>query len=84
MDVATFIGLGAAACTAISFLPQMIKSWKSKSTKDVSLPMYVLQISGAVLWLTYGIMLNSLPMILANSVALVFVLSILYLKVRYG
>lgn len=84
MDVATIIGLVAAACTTISFLPQMIKSWKTKSTKDVSLPMYILQITGAVLWLTYGIMLNSLPMILANSVALVFVLSIVYLKVRYG
>jgi len=84
MNIATLIGLAAAACTTISFLPQMIKSWKTKSTKDVSLPMYVLQITGAVLWLTYGIMLNSLPMMLTNSIALVFVLSILYLKVRYG
>jgi len=84
MDVGTIIGLAAAACTTISFLPQMVQSWKTKSTKDVSLPMYVLQITGAVLWLTYGVMLNSLPMMLANSIALLFVLSILYLKVRYG
>lgn len=84
MDVATLIGLVAAACTTISFLPQMVKSWKTKSTKDVSLPMYILQITGAVLWLTYGIMLESLPIMLANSVAFVFVLSILYLKIRHG
>ncbi len=84
MDVATIIGLAAAACTTISFLPQMIKSWKTKSTKDVSLPMYVLLVTGTVLWLSYGIILKNLPLILANGVGLSFISLTFFMKIRYG
>jgi len=84
MEVATFIGLGAAACTTISFLPQAIKSWKTKSMKDVSLPMYILLVTGSVLWLSYGIMLKDTPLILANGVGLSFISLTFFMKIRYG
>ena len=84
MNIMTFIGLAAAVCTTTSFLPQAIKSWKTKSTKDVSLPMYTLMITGTALWLTYGVLLKDLPLMLANMVGLVFVSSVFILKIRHG
>lgn len=84
MDLATVIGLAAASCTTFSFLPQVIRSWKTKSTKDVSFPMCMLLLVGFVLWLGYGILIRELPIILANSVSLVIVLPMLVLKRMYG
>ena len=79
----TFIGLAAAFCTTISFLPQAIKVIKTRHTKDLSLSMYSIFTSGVFLWLLYGLLINDLPMILANIVTLVFALTILVMKIRY-
>jgi MtN3 and saliva related transmembrane protein len=83
MDFITILGLGAATITTVSFLPQMFKTWQTKSAKDVSLVTLITFISGIFLWLIYGIYLQSLPIILANAVTLVFNFIILWLKIKY-
>ncbi|MEA5524692.1 SemiSWEET transporter [Nodularia spumigena] len=83
MEFITILGLLAAPSTTSAFLPQMLKTWQSKSAKDVSYLMLITFISGLSLWLIYGIYLKSLPIILANSFTLFFNLIILWLKIRY-
>ena len=83
MDFITILGLVAATLTTFSFVPQMLKTWRSKSAKDVSFVMLITFNLGIFLWLIYGISLNALPIILANSITLFFNLIILWLKVKY-
>jgi MtN3 and saliva related transmembrane protein len=83
MDLVTFIGLIAAILTTFSFLPQMIKTWQTKSAKDVSFVMLISFNIGIFLWLIYGIFLRQLPIILANAVTLFFNAIIIWLKIRY-
>jgi MtN3 and saliva related transmembrane protein len=64
-------------------LPQMFKTWRTKSAKDVSMVTLITFIIGVFLWLIYGIYLQALPIILANSVTLFFNLIILWLKIKY-
>lgn len=80
----SLIGFLAAFCTTISFLPQVIKTWKTKQTKDISLPMYILFVIGVSLWFVYGIFLRDAAIYLANGVTLLLVSSILYLKIKNG
>lgn len=77
------IGYLAGVCTTISFLPQAIKIIKTKDTKAISLPTYILLSVGTILWLAYGILLSSFPMILTNSIALTPIIIILILKIKY-
>ncbi len=74
----SIIGLTAAALTTIAFLPQAIKTWKTKSTDDLSPLMFSLLCSGIILWLVYGIIRKDLPMILANSVTICIASVIMY------
>jgi MtN3 and saliva related transmembrane protein len=83
MDFVTVLGLVAASLTTFSFLPQMIKTWQSKSAKDVSFVMLICFNTGIFLWLIYGILLKQLPIILANAATLFFNLIILWLKIKY-
>jgi MtN3 and saliva related transmembrane protein len=83
MTTATIIGLLAATGTTISFLPQVIKTWKSKSAKDLSLSMFLIFCTGTLLWLIYGLMVNDFPVIVANAVTLMLSLTLLYFKLRY-
>ncbi|MEH2435777.1 MAG: SemiSWEET transporter [Nostoc sp.] len=64
-------------------MPQMFKTWRTKSAKDVSMVTLVTFIIGVFLWLIYGIYLQALPIILANSMTLFFNLIILWLKIKY-
>ena len=84
MDKVTFLGLAAACCSTAAFLPQVIKTWRTRSTSDISLGMFLMLVSGIVLWLAYGIIQQDLPLIVANTVTLVFAATILYFKVRHG
>ncbi len=77
------VGLLAATLTTSAFLPQMIKTWQTKSAKDVSYAMLLTFISGVFLWLVYGIMRQDIAVILANAFTLLFNLAILYLKIKY-
>ena len=83
MEFITILGLVAATLTTSAFIPQLIKIWKSKSAKDVSLQMLITFCIGVFLWLVYGIYLQSLPVILANLLTLIFNLIILWLKIKY-
>ncbi|HLD33137.1 MAG TPA: SemiSWEET transporter [Candidatus Nanoarchaeia archaeon] len=80
----SLLGLTAAACTTASFLPQVIRSIRTKQTKDLSLPMCVLLVTGMLLWLLYGILIQDIPIIAANSVALGLMTVLLFLKLKYG
>jgi MtN3 and saliva related transmembrane protein len=84
MDWVTLLGLVAATCTTIAFLPQVIKTVRTKHTEDISLLMYCILTFGLVLWLIYGLLIGNLPIIAANSVILAFALVILILKIKYG
>ena len=83
MTPSTILGLIAGTCTTAAFLPQLIKIWKTRSTRDISLLMYVVICTGILLWLIYGIMIGSVPVIIANAVTLVIAAMILVLKIRY-
>ncbi len=83
MDNTEILGLVAATITTSGFVPQVFKIWKDKSTKAISLNMYLLLSLGLLLWLIYGFAIGSLPVILANGVTLVLVLSIVGLKLKY-
>ena len=78
-----YIGFFAAFCTTIAFLPQAIKVYKTKSTKDISLLMFLIFTIGVLSWLIYGFIINDYPVILANSVTLILSLFILIYKIRY-
>ena len=82
--MSTVVGLAAGFLTTIAFIPQVIKIWKTKSAKDVSLPMFVAFTIGVALWLTYGILTGELPIIVWNSVTLVFAATILVMKIKFG
>jgi len=83
IETITLIGLSAATLTTISFIPQVIKVWKTKKTKDISLRMYIIFCTGMALWLIYGIMLKEIPIILANSITIILASIILFFKIRH-
>ena len=78
-----YIGFFAAFCTTIAFLPQAIKVYKTKSTKDISLLMFIIFTVGVASWLAYGVYLNDLPLIAANTITLILSLFILFYKIKY-
>ena len=77
------VGLVAATLTTAAFVPQVYKTWKTKSVKELSLTMYLVMFMGILLWLTYGILINSFSIILANIVTGLLVLLLIYLKLRH-
>ena len=83
MDLHTLIGLTAATCTTMSFLPQAIRVIKTKRTRDISLGMYVIFSFGTFLWLTYGILTKDIPIMSANSITFTLSLIILTMKLKY-
>ena len=83
MNITTIIGLFAAVSTTTSFLPQAIKTIKTKNTSGISLGMYSLFSFGTLLWFIYGIMDNDLPIMIANGITLVFAGIILTYKIKY-
>jgi len=83
MSYVTIIGLAAAAITTISLFPQLLKVWKTKSTKDISLGTFLLFCGGVLLWFIYGVLLNDLPIMIANSLGFIQGLIILIFKIKY-
>lgn len=77
------IGFLAGALTTVSFLPQVVKAWRSRSTADISLAMFVLFCTGLVLWTAYGLTIDSTPIVAWNGVTLLLAGTILVLKLRY-
>ncbi|GMN09831.1 hypothetical protein MTsPCn9_18740 [Croceitalea sp. MTPC9] len=83
MESIEILGLIAAALTTSSFVPQVYKAWKYKSTKDISMTMYVAFFTGTVLWLIYGIAINSLSVIIANIITSLLALLIIIIKIKF-
>ena len=77
------IGIIAGTLTTISFIPQIIKIYKTKNAKDLSVLMFLIFSLGVLLWLIYGIAIGELPVIIANCVTLLFIIVILAMKIRY-
>ncbi len=78
-----FLGYVAATLTTIAFLPQVFKTWPSRSAQDVSLVMMITFSVGVFLWLLYGLAIQAMPVILANATTLTLALLIVILKIRY-
>ncbi len=83
MDIILIIGLIAAALTTGALFPQLIKVWKTKSTKDISIGMFALTSAGVLVWFIYGLFVNNLPIIIANSLAFIQAVAILFFKIKY-
>jgi MtN3 and saliva related transmembrane protein len=77
-------GFIAAILTTVAFVPQVRKVWRTRSAKDVSLGMYTLFTLGVALWLVYGVLIHSWPIILANGVTLVLAGMVLVMKLKFG
>jgi MtN3 and saliva related transmembrane protein len=84
MTLITSIGLLAGTLTTISFLPQAIKTWRTKSAKDISLVMFLTFCTGVTLWIIYGICVSDLPVLLTNLLTLILASTILVFKLKYG
>ncbi len=83
MQLLDYTGYAAALCTTGAYVPQVLRVWRTRSTKDISLRMFIVLVSGLGLWLTYGIWRGELPLILANGTTLMLASTILYFKLRY-
>lgn len=77
------IGYIAATCTTLSFLPQLIRVVRLRSAREISLGMFLIFSVGTALWLTYGLLAHSKPVVAANAVTFVLSISILVLKLRF-
>ena len=83
MNTISILGLVAGSFTTIAFLPQVLKTWRSRSAKDLSLGMFTIFTLGVAMWLAYGFLINDLPVILANVVTLVLASTLLFFKLRW-
>lgn len=81
MTSAEYFGYPAAFLTTIAFVPQAWKSWRTRDLSGISLPMYALFTLGVALWLAYGIMIASTPIIAANAVTFALAFLVLWLKI---
>ena len=77
------LGYVAGVLTTTSLLPQFLKNWKTKSTKDLSYGMPLILCLGVFFWTIYGIFIGSLPVVIFNSITLVFSFTLLMLKIKY-
>jgi MtN3 and saliva related transmembrane protein len=84
ISLVSLIGSAAGVCTTVAYMPQVIRTWRTRSTTDISLGMFSVMVLGVILWLVYGIALNDWPIIGANTVTLVLTGTILFLKLRHG
>lgn len=79
-----WLGYTGALLTSASFIPQAVMTIRSRDTRGISRGMYVIFTIGVAFWLAYGIAIDSLPMVLANTVTLGLAGTVLALKLRYG
>ena len=80
IDIIGFIG---GALTTLALVPQAVKAWRTKHTRDISIWWILTLTIGIILWLVYGILIGSLPIIVSNAATLIFALIVLILKIRY-
>lgn len=83
MKAIQVLGLLAGALTTAAFLPQVVKTWKSRSAKDLSLGMFSLFCLGVAMWLIYGLAVKDVPVIAANLLTLLLASTLLFFKLRF-
>lgn len=83
MNDFTWIGLTAGALTTLAFVPQVVRTWRMKTARDLSLGTFGMLAAGVSLWLVYGLLLDDVPIILTNLVTLLLVMSVLVLALWY-
>jgi len=90
MDTATLLGYFATSCTTFAFLPQVIRTWRTKKADDLSLGMLAVYITAILLWIAYGVVLNNgqmngpgTPVVIGNVIALVLVGFNTYMALRF-
>jgi len=81
---AEILGYAAGAVTAFTFMPQVIKTWRDKSARDISLTMFLIAFINEVMWLVYGFMIDNFVIILTNAVMLLMSGIMIALKLKYG
>ncbi len=82
LSVASMVGFVAGMCSAGSFVPQVVKAWREGDTEAISKRMYVVTVSAFSLWIVYGVMIGSWPIIAFNAISLLLSGAILALKMR--
>jgi MtN3 and saliva related transmembrane protein len=83
MDNIVLVGYIAGALTTLSFIPQVIRAWKLKETRDLSLTMLLFFAAGVLLWTLYGVWTGSMPIIAANVITFILILVLLAMKINY-
>lgn len=83
MNLPDILGSVAGALTTLAFIPQVVKTWQTKSAHDISIMTISLFCTGLVLWLLYGISINSWPVMISNAVTLALAGAILAMKLRF-
>ncbi len=84
MEAIEYLGLLAGACTSSAVLPQLIKTWRTKQADEISMGMFVIFVAGLIMWLFYGISKSDVPVIAANSLALLLYGLMLIFKIKFG
>lgn len=84
MNMVEVIGFLAGGLVMASFVPQVSKSWRTRSTHDIAISLSILNLSGQVLWLIYGFGINSLPLIIMSGITMILTGLLLILKLRFG
>ena len=84
MQLVPLIGLLAGTLSTIAYVPQVVKSWRSGSTSDVSLTMFAIMVTGVTLWLIYGVFVHDIPIMVANGATLLLAGTVLVLKIKNG
>jgi MtN3 and saliva related transmembrane protein len=78
----TILGMVAGCCSTFAFVPQVLKIWREGDTRAISIRMYIMRVTGFVLWLAYGFALGSIPLIIFNILSLLLGGTVLVLKLR--
>lgn len=84
MPFVDILGYTAGFITSLTFLPQVIKTWKERSAKDISLMMFIIAAVNESMWIVYGILLDNWVIILTNVTVLTMALIMIYFKLRYN
>lgn len=84
MALAEVFGYIGTVLSTVAFLPQVLRAWKTKETKDLSMSTFLLSGTGSIFWFLYGFFTNGLPVIIANGIIVISAYSIVYLKFKHG
>lgn len=84
MSITEWIGILAGICTTVAVVPQIVKAWKTKQVKDVSIGMFSVLILGIALWVVYGILQSDWPILVTNAISLGLNGIMMYLMIRYN